>query len=53
MSGHPRRRTRLQGLARIVPLTLILVLGAGCATPARAPSGSPPSSGADIRIGAV
>ena len=53
MSGHPGRRTRHQGLARIVPLTLILVLGAGCATPARAPSGSPLSSGADIRIGAV
>ena len=51
MSGQPSRRARLRRAARIVPVVLVLV--AGCATPARAPSASPPSSAADIRIGAV
>jgi len=51
MSGYPSRGARFRRAARIVPVVLVLV--AGCATPARSPSASPPSLAADIRIGAV
>ena len=53
MSGQLSRHARLRRAAGIVPVVLVLVLVAGCATATRAPSTSPSSSAADIRIGAV